>query len=76
MKLLSKNLLSEYGFSKNKVKTNTSSEVMTRNEVDIIIKDDYSFYFSNNGVYLPIKDIASLRKLYRELKSEELKPVV
>lgn len=76
MKLLSKNLLSEYGFSKNKVKTNTSSEVMTRNEVDIIIKDDYSFYFSNNGVHLPIKDIASLRKLYKELKSEELKPVV
>ena len=76
MKLLSKNLLTEYGFAKNKVKTNTINEVMTRNEVDIIIKDDYSFYFSNNGVNLPIKDIASLRKLYKELKSEELKPVV
>lgn len=75
MKLLSKNLLMEYGFTVNKTKANNINEVMTRNNFDIIIKDGVSFYYSNMGTDLPLKDIAALRKLYKELKSEELKPV-
>jgi hypothetical protein len=75
MKLLSKNLLMEYGFAESKGKTNNVNEVMTRNNVDIVIKDGGSFYYSNMGIDYPLKDIASLRKLYKELKSEDLKPV-
>lgn len=76
MKLLSKNLLVEYGFTESKVKTNNAIEIMSRNEVDIVIKDGGSFYCSNSGVDYPLKDIAGLRKLYKELKSEDLKPVM
>ena len=76
MKLLSKNLLMEYGFTENKVKANNINEVMTRNEVDIVIKDGRSFYCSNMGIEYPLKDIAGLRKLYKELRSEDLKPVI
>lgn len=65
----------EYGFAESKVKTNNVNEVMTRNNVDIVIKDGGSFYYSNMGIDYPLKDIASLRKLYKELKSEDLKPV-
>lgn len=75
MKLLSKNLLMEYGFAESKVKTNNINEVMTRNEVDIIIKDGVSFFYSKMGTDYPLKDIAALRKLYKELKSEDLRPV-
>jgi hypothetical protein len=76
MKLLSKNLLVEYGFTECRDKSNNITEVMTRNEVDINIKDGVSFYYSNMNVMYPLKDIAALRKLYKELKSEELRPTL
>lgn len=75
MKLLSKNLLLEYGFTESKTKATNVNEVMTRNNVDIIIKNGVSFYYSDMGNDYPLKDIAALRKLYKELKSEDLKPV-
>jgi hypothetical protein len=75
MKLLSKNLLLEYGFTESEVKSNKINQVMTRNNFDIIIKDGKTFHHSDMGVDYLLKDIAALRKLYKEIKSEELKPV-
>lgn len=75
MKLLSKDLLIEYGFIRNNLKTSTSVEVMSREDIDIFIKFDGSIYTINNGIHYVLKDIAALRKLYREVKKVELIPV-
>ncbi|MDO9001152.1 MAG: hypothetical protein Q7W45_15415 [Bacteroidota bacterium] len=74
MKLLSIDLLKEHGFIENVIKTNSRLIVMTKDEIDIIIKNDNTFYYSNNDVDYTLKDIAALRKLYRELRNEDLKP--
>lgn len=74
MKLLSIDLLKEHGFIENVIKTNSRLIVMTKDEIDIIIKNDNTFYYYINGVDYILKDIAALRKLYRELKNEDLKP--
>ncbi len=77
MKLLSKDLLIEYGFVINNLKTITTIEVMTKEDIDICIKFDGSIYtIDNNGIKCPLKDIAALRKLYREVKKTELKSVI
>lgn len=75
MKLLSKNLLKEYGFVESEVKSNKINQIMTRNDFDIVIKDGISFHHLNNGITYPLKDIATLRKLYKEIMCEELKPI-
>jgi len=75
MKLLSKDLLVEYGFIRNNLKTNNILEIMSRNEFDICIKFDGSIYSSFNGKDYTLKDIAALRKLYKEVNKAELKPV-
>lgn len=75
MKLLSEDLLLEYGFPENKEKTTSSVKVFTRNKLDIVLKNDNTFYYSNTGIDYPLKDIAGLRKLYKEMRSEELKPL-
>ena len=76
MKLLTKNILIEFGFVENELKTKNNATVMTRDKVDIVIKDDGSFYYSNMGFDYPLKDLAALRKLYKELRREELKPLL
>lgn len=40
MKLLSKDLLIEYGFAENKEKINNNGTVITRNDLDIVVKYD------------------------------------
>lgn len=75
MKLLSEDLLSEYGFSENKEKTTRFVKVYTRDKLDIVLKEDGTFYYSNLGFDYPLRDIATLRKLYKEVRSEELKPL-
>ena len=74
MKLLSEDLLSEYGFLENKEKTTSSIKVFTKNNLDIILKDDNTFYYSIMAFDYPLRDTAALRKLYKEVRSEELKP--
>jgi hypothetical protein len=75
MKLLSKDLLVEYGFTEDKSKAKYNTTVMTRDKLDIVIKEDSSVYYSNMGFDYPLKDLAALRKLYKEVRSEELKPL-
>lgn len=74
MKLLSKALLTEYGFFKNDINHDRRVEIMTKDEIDIFIKDDL-FYYSDKGLDYPLKDIASLKKLYKKIKDTDLKPV-
>ena len=76
MKLLTKDILIEFGFVENELKTKNNATVMTRDRIDIVMKDDGSFYYSNMGFDYPLKDLAGLRKLYKELRREELKPLI
>ena len=74
MKLLSEELLKEYGFIENTIKITPTAKIMTRDKIDIAIKND-GIYYTNMGFDYPLKDTAALRKLYKEIKSEELKPI-
>lgn len=75
MKLLNEDLLKEYGFTeKPHVANRHIIKIMTRDNIDIVIKDD-GIYYSNLGFDYPVRDTAGLRKLYKELKSQELKPL-
>jgi hypothetical protein len=73
MKLLNEDHLKEYGFTeKPHASNNIIIKVMTFDNIDIVIKHD-GIYYTNLGFDYPLKDTASLRKLYKELKSKELK---
>jgi hypothetical protein len=72
MKLLTKDLLKEYGFTEDKIKSNALITVMTRDGFDIIIKHG-EYYYSEKGIDRLLRDTASLRKLYKELKGEDLR---
>lgn len=72
MKILTEDLLKEYGFEENKEKSNPHVKVYTRDKVDISIKSD-GIYYSNLGFDYPLRDTASLRKIYKEIRNEELK---
>ena len=74
MKLLNEDLLKEYGFILNTEKTNSQVKIMTREKIDIAIRND-GIYYTNMGFDYPLRDIAALRKLYKEVRSEELKPI-
>jgi predicted solute-binding protein len=72
MKILTEDLLREYGFMDNPSKTSSRVKIMTRNDFDVSIKMD-GMYYSNLGFDYPLKDTATLRKVYKEVKNEELK---
>jgi hypothetical protein len=72
MKLLNEYILKEYGFIENVDKSTSSIKIMTREKIDIAIKTD-GIYYTNLGFDYPLRDTASLRKLYKELRREDLK---
>jgi hypothetical protein len=74
MKILTEDLLREYGFVDNPGKSSTRVKVMSRNDFDVSIKID-GIYYTNLGFDYPLRDTAALRKIYREVKNEELKLV-
>ena len=74
MKLLSEDLLSEYGFTINEERTTRFVKVFTRDKLEIVLKEDGAFYYSNLGFDYPLRELAALRKLYKEIRREELKP--
>ena len=62
MKLLSEDLLKEYGIMENTIKTTPVAKIMTRDTIDIAIKTD-GIYYTNLGFDYPLIDTAALRKL-------------
>ncbi|MBK8368156.1 MAG: hypothetical protein IPL10_12270 [Bacteroidetes bacterium] len=72
MKILTEDLLREYGFMDHPSKSSTKVKVMTRNDFDVHIKVD-GIYYTNLGFDYPLRDTATLRKVYKEVKNEELK---
>lgn len=75
MKLLSEDLLKEYGFTeKPHIASRNVIKVMTRDNFDILIRED-GIYYSNTGIDYPLRDTAALRKLYKENKNMDLKPL-
>jgi hypothetical protein len=73
MKLISKDILIEYGFVENNNKTNNMGIVMTKNKLDVIVKTDGSFFYNENGIDYYLRDTAALRKVYKEINLEEFK---
>lgn len=76
MKLLTKDILREYGFADDVAKSNVMVEVMTRDGFDILIKENGLFFYSNFGIDYPLKDLTTLRKVFKEAKSKELTAVL
>ena len=75
MKLLSEDLLKEYGFvEKPHIANRVIIKVMTRDNFDIVIRED-GIYYTNLGIDYPLRDTAALRKLYKENKNMDLKPL-
>ena len=72
MKILTEDLLREYGFMDDPAKSSTKTKVMTRNDFNVSIKVD-GIYYTNLGFDYPLRDTAILRKVYKEVKNEELK---
>lgn len=71
MKLLSEDLIKEYGFIEDEIKSNKLIKIYSRKNFEIILKDN-SFFFSNVGIDYPLSDLASLKKLYKENKKIDL----
>lgn len=71
MKLLSIELLEEFGFKINELKSDAKKLVMSRDNVDIVFQDGH-FYYSFLGIDYPLKDLAGLRKFYKENKNQDL----
>lgn len=75
MKLLSEDLLREYGFTeKPHISIRNVVKIMTRDNFDVVIRGD-GIYYSNLGIDYPLRDTATLRKLYKENKKVDLKPL-
>jgi hypothetical protein len=72
MKLLNEDILKEYGFLENVDKSTPNSKILTRDKIDIAIKSD-GIYYTNMGFDYPLIDTAALRKLYKEVRNEDLK---
>jgi hypothetical protein len=75
MKLLSKELLKEYGFVMDMDKSDSRVALMRMKDFEIIIKEGGNFYYSNLGIDYPLKDLAGLRKLFKEVKGRDLKVI-
>lgn len=73
MMLLSEEQLKEYGFVEILTKIIPNSiEVMTRDNINLVIRED-GIYYNNMGFDYPLNDTTALRKIYMELRREELK---
>lgn len=74
MKLICKTVLIEYGFSE--LPENIDPDViMIKDEFKLTLKPDGSCQYSNLGIHYVIKDLSGLKKLYKEVKKEELNPM-
>lgn len=75
MKLISRDLLNEYGFIETVNKEKAKGIALTKNNFTVILKEDGECFFISMGIAYPLKDLTALKKLYKEVRSEELKEI-
>jgi hypothetical protein len=75
MKLISKNLLVEYGFKEGERQPTLKGALMTRDKFTVVLKEDGNCCYTNLGIDYPLSDLAALKKLYKEVRSKELTEV-
>lgn len=71
MNSLSTDILSDFGFVRNQARSTALGEVFSRGRFHVIFKDG-GFFYSNLGIDYPLKDPDTLRRLFREVTSQEL----
>lgn len=65
-------MLESYGFKKDEAKSKDRIQVFTKSNIEIVMSDDGSVYYSNMGFDYMLKTEADLLKLYKELRRETL----
>lgn len=70
--LLTKDILSDYGFKINDFKSKDRLTIMSKDGFELVIVDDGSVFYSNLGFDYPLKDLAALKKFYKEVRREDL----
>lgn len=73
--LINTELLFKYGFKINEKKSKDRLTIFYRDKFEVVLVDDGSLFYSNLGFDYPLKDLAALTKLYKEVRREELKPI-
>lgn len=71
-KVVDKNLLTEYGFKQIEEKTKEFLTVMAKDTFEVIVTAEGAVFYSNMGFDYPLKDLATLKKVYKEVKRKEL----
>ncbi|MDF2451605.1 MAG: hypothetical protein K0S26_1109 [Bacteroidota bacterium] len=74
MKLLSEEILKEYGFYEDLAQSHSGIKIFTREKFEIVFKQN-QYSYNNLGICYPLRDLAALKKLYKENKKTDLKPV-
>jgi hypothetical protein len=73
--LINSELLLQYGFKINEKKSKDRLTIFYKDKFEVVLVDDGSLFYSNLGFEYPLKDLAALKKLYKEVRREELKPI-
>lgn len=69
---LTTEVLERFGFKIIESKSKDRLTVFTKNNFEIVRVDDGTVLYSNLGFDYPIKDLDALKKLYKEVRREEL----
>lgn len=75
MKALTLSTLNQFGFTEDTMKSNHIIKVFSKDKFEIVLKGN-SFYYTNMGIDYPLADVTTLKKLYKENRSTELKPLI
>ncbi len=73
--LVNSELLLKYGFKINEIKSKDRLTIFYKDKFEVVLVDDGSLFYSNLGFEYPLKDLAALKKLYKEVRREELVPM-
>jgi hypothetical protein len=74
MKLLCKIVLEEYGFTQ--LHENAGQEtIMSKGSFKLSLNPDGTCTYFNLGIAYPVKDLTGLKKLFKEVRGQELKEV-
>lgn len=72
MKLISEDILKEFGFTEKNEKADTNIiKIMSKEGFNIVIRND-GIYYVNMGLSYPLRDTAALKKLFKEVNRKEL----